>query len=430
MLRISKSLSGEPSLEDTYGYVMKAADTAKAMTSGDAKAKQDAAVAAAITALALIPGAQPAMPFVSAMFGLTALLQQAFPAHGIISAGIVVGNMWDGPGGGEPPLLGVWKQAVTALQLTWDVARQSKGLPPAPFAMNSSFLRPLAPEDRAPTGLFGSLFGDSIIQGPDQCLLHWLNSYVKGWKTTKGCQQDLGKGRWSWVWNTEIAGPPEAGGNPVPGGDPNVWIGMGPFGIKTNNWPLDLNPNTQKQLAECVVDVWRYRLDALTKAVPELIGAIMVQVGSSKPSASFQKTSTLSLGVPVNARVLKMPKAKTGGGPITTYPCPVDHPYYKPGRPMGAMCGPNKNAYPVTIGGKMTGAYKCIGGATPVQGLNTLGKPGWICPSLPLIPSTPLKRFTPDATTSNKWVWIVAALAALGLVGGGIWYYSSVHGDA
>jgi len=157
-------------------------------------------------------------------------------------------------------------------------------------------------------------------------------------------------------------------------------------------------------------------------------------------------------GVPGTAtppRTLLVPPLRTGGGPITTYPCPVDHPYYKPGSPMGAMCGPNKNAYPVTIGGKMTGAYKCIGGATPVQGTLTNGKPGMTCPLTAVAPAigsgvslvgsrritgigpitgggggggmvTPSLTPPSGMTTGTKILLGVVAVAALG---GGAWYF-------
>jgi len=325
MIRISRGFSGAEALvapvlsygtkaavipqsvTSGYGYVMQAADAAYAMTNGDAKAKQDAAVAAAMTAMTLIPGAAPAMPFVAAMFGVTALLQKAFPAHGVISAAVVEGSMFDGPAG-EYPLVGVWKQAVAAVQVAWDAVRQAQGIPPSTaVAIRSGLLRPVSPAERAPTDLLSSLIGgltssESVIQGADQCLLHWLNSYVKGWKTTKGCQQDLGSGRWAWVWNTEIEGTVEMGGASPPGADPNVWAGMGPFGVKTDNWPLDLNPNTQKQLAECISDVWRYRLEALTKAVPEVIGAAVVQAMDDAKAGPVKLSATTRLTLPTLAK--------------------------------------------------------------------------------------------------------------------------------
>ncbi|MFH0983454.1 MAG: hypothetical protein V2A79_18200 [Planctomycetota bacterium] len=140
-------------------------------------------------------------------------------------------------------------------------------------------------------------------------------------------------------------------------------------------------------------------------------------------------TGTTPVVVPVTLKIVK-----GGGASVTSYPCPTDHPYYSLAHPTSVSCGPSLNAYPVTIGGKVTGAWKCVNGSVAVPGINTAGKQGMICPTPAVAPSgrTGVSRgitlLGPSAVVPaqpaagmSAGAKVMLALVVIGVVGGGGW---------
>lgn len=241
--------------------------------------------------------------------GLAAVIPSGWTAHGINSPNLVPVFMWQGPGmencfdpscmGGGYPILTQWRKAVATVQAAWNSGRAAQKLKPASFSVRHALIIPQNQEDRVsndPSSWAGS------STSAEDALLFWLHSHRYGWQTQAVCNksyQDMNpmmpnSGIAARVWNSELPGTVQDG--PVaatnPGDDPNVWMGKGPFGIKTNGWPSDMTPQQAAALASCVTDLWNYRLALLQQAVPEVTAGVLAEIAMQTMHPFVAKLNT------------------------------------------------------------------------------------------------------------------------------------------
>ena len=222
--------------------------------------------------------------------GIMAILPDGWAAHGVVSAANIADDVWAAAG-----IVDKWQQAQSAVQAAWDQGRVSAGLGPAPIMIQNDLLVPKDPADRMPfdgsaiydTNQHHELFWgkDSVAvlasgiysTSPAACLQRWLYSSKTGWLHEHRCSANTSKG-WARVDYTPIVGPVEYGSAPLPGADPNVWYGVGPFGLYTNGWQHDLQGGDARGFADCVASQYSLRLQTLQRALIEVLQAVSAQI--------------------------------------------------------------------------------------------------------------------------------------------------------
>ena len=291
-----------------------AAKTGQVVVSGTPEQKAAALEAAKMSVISMLPGGVYAVAFAAAFYAVAGLLHISSSSVNMTTQ-LMISRMWkSGAGVG---ILNAWDQAVHVLEATWNAFRAGRGLPPSPVRIFAGFLVPLDPVDRLTMPWPNEHLIDSnpnagigpntIIQGADQCLLYWLYAYVDGWATRHGCYQYAGSSQ-ATVQNTPLLGQvdPSSAGWEIAGRDWQKWVGTGPFGLLMDNWPGDCEGYSKKGetcqdlFAVCVRECWTYRLNALNKALPEVVGAAVAQ--------SMMEQATVAAGVA---------KAKAAGAAAT-----------------------------------------------------------------------------------------------------------------
>lgn len=123
-----------------------------------------------------------------------------------------------------------------------------------------------------------------FVEGAEACLYWWLYRYENGW----GVTSSIGPfGKTDGMLNhTEIFGNVEDMPVEVPGGDPDVWIGKGPFGLHAGTWPDKCSDFCHRSFRDHVIMLWQQRLNALAVAVPEVCGAAILQIAAEKSGPS------------------------------------------------------------------------------------------------------------------------------------------------
>lgn len=226
--------------------------------------------------------------------GIMLLIPNAWTARSVFDPGALVGDLWYA---NDLAVLRQWEAAVQAVQTGWDEGRKYFNLAPAPVSIRTNLLLP-APHEQRPLSPVQSKYTD----GAEACLLRWLYAYKSGWKISD-----------HWCWNYDVDGSGTAGvksstlpgevKNAVvwgpPGSDPGAWIGNGPFGLQTYGWPNTCSSSCQQAFIDCVRQLWGFRLAALQKALPEVLGAVAHQIATDADEleAAEQKPVTSKLKV-------------------------------------------------------------------------------------------------------------------------------------
>lgn len=267
---------------------------------------------------------------------IMALIPDAWKAHGVFSGEIMVGIWYWGHTTFDPRtdvLTGFvvpWRDAIAAVNETWRISLEMFKLDPAtPLQVRSSLLRPAIPSDRLENHPESKIkHGGNVLQADgtvpeyvtdaEQALVLWLDRYYLGTRTVRGMWPEEGP-----VVNAMLPGSlaDTERFEPRPGGGVRS---RGPMGIEFQGWSEDCSGDCVKRFGQAVASCWSYRLEALRKALPEVVGAVMGSAAelADKQNHAAGNWSGLKIATP-NAKASfgtrlgdEQRSARTGGGGI------------------------------------------------------------------------------------------------------------------
>ena len=234
--------------------------------------------------------------------GIMAVIPDSWEAKGVFCPECEVGQWFWGHTTFDPStdvMTGpyrVWLDAVKAVEVAWAESLKLAHLPAdTPFVVYSSLLIPHDPADRLvdasglkhPGNVLVELPGGSMgipeqVTDAEQALVLWMDGYVKGTRTIQTYKHGDG-----FIANSIWPGKVLDYGN-YGNAEWGYGIrGRGPFGLQLWNWPEGCaqDASCHKEFNRLVNRCWGYRLAALQKALPEVVGAVFAQVASMSPGS-------------------------------------------------------------------------------------------------------------------------------------------------
>lgn len=257
---------------------------------------------------------------------IVALLPSSLTAQGTFSPNVDAMIYWQGPGLSYP-ILTLWKDSIKAVEAAWDQARKSAGLPPAPLRLRPEALTPDAKPARSngPSSAGKTISSEVLsglvdqvsdgkaggfVNGAESCLYWVLYRMTGGWGEQRAAWGSVDGDNVN-VITTHLVGKVQDVPQVPAGGDPDVWIGYGPFGVKTNGWSKRTTDYARRLFHDMLVaNLWQFRIDALNRAVPYVISVAIEQVAAEQlASQGLSRGSDLDIS---------RPRARPGPAAIAT----------------------------------------------------------------------------------------------------------------
>lgn len=232
------------------------------------------------------------------------LIPDSLTAQANFSPNIAANEMWQGENL-DFPIRTTWNAAIQAVQAAWEEARKVEGLPTAPLRIRADFLIPAQNKIKRRSN------STKMVDGAENCLYAWLYALQDhGWNTQEFVEHEGDTD--GNVFSTSIKGRVEDMSLPVPGGDLDVWIGKGPFGLYTTGWPTKCSDFCHRSFRGHVAMIWANRLGALQKALPAVTAAAMLQVAFEKNPEKFSSSGS-SGAMPIVVGVTAVSAVAAGG---------------------------------------------------------------------------------------------------------------------